>query len=202
MISPTAEQQMAANLEHLSVALVVDDDRVMVNSIARALTKSGVGEVRRAQGLSEARAQLDESVELLVCDLCLGADSGLELFALANRLPVPPAMLAITGHAPRELVFELACSGVSAFMEKPFTPDQFEQRVSSISTRAPQLLARLARAYVGVYGVREAQRLVRHAMFHEALERTQGNRHAAARLLQVDRRAVQLMAALLGRERN
>jgi DNA-binding NtrC family response regulator len=193
---------MVANLGHLSVALVVDDERPMLNTVARALTLGGVGEVRRAQSLSEARRLLDESVELLICDLCLGEESGLELFALANRLPAPPATLAITGHASRELVFDLAYLGVSAFLEKPFTPDQFEQRVLGITHSAPQLLARLARAYVGVYGVREAQRLVRHAMFHEALERTNGNRHAAARLLQVDRRAVQLMAAQLGRESN
>lgn len=193
---------MGVNLDHLSVALVVDDDKGMLNSVVRALSRAGVREVRCATSLSEAREQLDESVDLLVCDLCLGEDSGLELFAAANRLPVPPATLAMTGHASREVVFDLAYSGVSAFLEKPFSPDEFERRVSSISTSAPQLLARLARAYVGVHGVREAQRMVRHAMFQEALERTQGNRHAAARLLQVDRRAVQLMAALLGRESN
>ena len=96
-------------------------------------------------------------------------------------------------------MFDLAYSGVGAFLEKPFTPEALEQRITHISTGAP-FLARLARAYVGVYGVLEAQRLVRHAMFQEALERTQGNRHAAARLLQVDRRAVQLMAAQLGCE--
>jgi DNA-binding NtrC family response regulator len=190
---------MGANLGHLSVGLVVDDDRIMLNSVVRTLSKAGVAEVRRAHCLSEAREQLDESVELVVCDLCLGEESGLELFALAGRLPVPPATLAMTGNASRGVVFDLAYSGVGAFLEKPFTPSELEERIAHISSSAP-ILARLARAYVGVCGVLEAQRLVRHAMFREALERTQGNRHAAARLLQVDRRAVQLMAAQLGCE--
>jgi DNA-binding NtrC family response regulator len=193
-------QNTAANRTSFRVALVVDDDAALLNAVARTLSRSGIPEVRRAHDLSEARAHLDESVDLLVCDLCLGRDSGVEVFALAARLTAPPAMIAMTGHAARSVVFDLACSGVLAFLEKPFTPADLEQRIADVATMAPQLLRRLARAYVGRYGAREAQRLVRYAMFQEALERTEGNRHAAARLLGVDRRAVQLMAAELARE--
>ena len=38
---------MRANLGHLSVGLVVDDDSLMLKSVARALSKAGVGEVRQ-----------------------------------------------------------------------------------------------------------------------------------------------------------
>jgi len=51
-----------------------------------------------------------------------------------------------------------------------------------------------ARRSVGSVNVVDAQRLVRCAMFAAALERTSGNRHAAARLLGVDRRYVTRMA--------
>ena len=51
-----------------------------------------------------------------------------------------------------------------------------------------------ARRSVGSVNVVDAQRLVRCAMFAAALERTSGNRHAAARLLGVDRRYVTKMA--------
>jgi DNA-binding NtrC family response regulator len=40
----------------------------------------------------------------------------------------------------------------------------------------------------GYVGVKEAQKALRIEMFREALRRVNGNRHAAARLLQVDRR--------------
>ena len=193
----SSEAEMAANFTQFSTALVVEDDTPVLNTVARELSRLGVAEVRRASGLNEAREQLDQSVNLLISDLCLGQESGLEVFALASRLPAPPAMVAMTGQAARSVVFELACSGVLAFLEKPFTPRDLEQCIADMSSTAPQLLVRLARAYVGLYGAREAQRLVRNAMFHEALERTDGNRHAAARLLGVDRRAVQLMAAQL-----
>jgi DNA-binding NtrC family response regulator len=54
-------------------------------------------------------------------------------------------------------------------------------------------LVAAARRAVGTIGLVEAQRLVRRAMFAEALERASGNRHAVARLLDVDRRYVTRM---------
>src|SRR5690606_8743851 len=56
----------------------------------------------------------------------------------------------------------------------------------------PSALDRMAAAHLGRYGLKDAQHVVRRSMIAEALGRTNGNRHAAARLLRVDRRAVQL----------
>lgn len=53
-----------------------------------------------------------------------------------------------------------------------------------------EMLASAARFNTGFVGVKEAQRTVRTEMFREALRKTGGNRHAAARVLGVDRRYV------------
>src|SRR5262245_6266146 len=110
---------MGPNSRRLSVALVVDDDPAVLSAVARAVSRVGIAEIRRAAQLSEAREQLDEAVDLIVCDLCLGEENGVELFSWATRLPVPPVMIAMTGLASRSVVFELACAGVIAFLEKP-----------------------------------------------------------------------------------
>lgn len=176
-----------------SLALVVDDEPLMVSSVARTLKAHGVREVRGASTVAEARELLTDEVDLVLCDLCLGGMRGHEVFRLASALARPPTMIAISGQASRTEVFELMCWGVSAYLEKPFTPDQLAQCLSS-AVEAAGPLTRVARAHVGRFGAREAQQMVKLTMFHEALERTRGNRHAAARLLRVDRRIVQLMA--------
>ena len=53
-----------------------------------------------------------------------------------------------------------------------------------------QTIAAVARTILGRVGVKEAQKAVRVEMFREALRLVGGNRHAAARLLRVDRRYV------------
>jgi hypothetical protein len=62
----------------------------------------------------------------------------------------------------------------------------------------PSTLQRVAASQLGRYGLKDAQQFVRRAMLQEALDRTGGNRHATARLLRVDRRAVQLALKELG----
>lgn len=176
-----------------SVALVVDDEPLIVSAVARTLKALGVENVRTATTVAEAREQLRDDVDLLLCDLCLGGMRGHEVFRFASALAKPPTMIAISGQASRTEVFELMCWGVSGYLEKPFTPAQLAECLAA-SGEPVGPLARVARAHVGRFGAREAQQMVKLTMFHEALERTRGNRHAAARLLRVDRRIVQLMA--------
>jgi DNA-binding NtrC family response regulator len=53
-----------------------------------------------------------------------------------------------------------------------------------------EALLAVAQQCVGRLGVKEAQKALRAAMFREALRQHSGNRHAAARALQIDRRYV------------
>jgi|GEM_PF-6839753 len=57
---------------------------------------------------------------------------------------------------------------------------------------------RIAKMLVGAVGLREAVLLLRGAMLEEALARGNGSRHAAARLLGVNRKAIQRLIADLG----
>jgi DNA-binding response OmpR family regulator len=81
---------------------------------------------------------------------------------------------------------------LSAFRSDPNTFDseaELEQESGDEETDSEPLLA-AARQMVGSLGLTDAQRLVRRAMAKEALTRFDGNRHAVARTLQVDRRYV------------
>ncbi len=179
-----------------SVALVVDDEPIMIRSLTRALRALDVTGVRIAHSVEEAHAQLTDEVDLVLCDLCLNDRRGHDVFAAASTLAKPPTMIAISGRAARAEVFDLMCWGVSGYLEKPFNLEDLRACLTQ-AARAATPLARVARAQVGRFGAREAQQVVKLTMFQEALDRTRGNRHAAARLLRVDRRIVQLMASEL-----
>jgi len=174
-------------------ALVVDDDNTFLNTLCRQLKRCGVVRVERTQSLAQARELLTEEVDLLITDLCLAGNSGERLIREARQMIEPPTVIAISGAASRQQVFDLSADGVTAFLEKPFTVPQLRECLSRASD-ASRVLTEVARTHVGKVGVREAQHLVRSTMYREALTLTDGNRRAAARLLKVDRRLVQLMA--------
>ncbi|HEX3853711.1 MAG TPA: hypothetical protein VHW01_22255 [Polyangiaceae bacterium] len=103
----------------------------------------------------------------------------------------PQPGLVVVGRPTDAEIFRLAgASVVSSFEElSAVSPD-----LSALETRRPTVAedALLIAAYrnTGCMGVKEAQKALRIEMFREALRRVDGNRHAAARLLQVNRRYV------------
>jgi DNA-binding NtrC family response regulator len=84
--------------------------------------------------------------------------------------------------ADAELHPALACAALAGFEH----PEQDERRLQA----ARDALLRAARENIGRCGVKEAQKMVRVEMFREAFRLENGNRHAVARLLEVDRRYV------------
>ncbi|HVW23984.1 MAG TPA: hypothetical protein VHC69_01360 [Polyangiaceae bacterium] len=101
--------------------------------------------------------------------------------------------LVLVGAPTRTDLFELARAGVEHYAEF-FTADTFRNAKARARASAEWQLRHAARANLGRLGVKTAQRLVRTEMFREALLAENGNRHAVARVLQVDRRYVLKMA--------
>jgi DNA-binding NtrC family response regulator len=99
--------------------------------------------------------------------------------------------LVVVGALTDTEMFRLAgVSVVSSLEELAVAAAEFSASDGQDSTVAETALLIAARHNTGCVGVKEAQRLLRIEMFREALKRVDGNRHAAARLLRVDRRYV------------
>jgi hypothetical protein len=125
-----------------------------------------------------------------------GADLGDFLTRLSS--PAPRPLIAICGRPPRADLFRLAAQGVDAYFEE-LDAVTFCAICSLCSTQPKELLQQAARASVGRFGLKEAQRLVRQEMLQAAIVATDDNRHAAARLLRVDRRYVVRMSKTIAR---
>jgi hypothetical protein len=99
--------------------------------------------------------------------------------------------VAVFGPTTARDVFRLGTTGVDHYFESLVVADLAGLGNRGRSSEA--LLRAAARRSVGELGVKEAQRLVRSEMFRTALVRTNGNRHATARALGVERSYVRKM---------
>jgi two-component system phosphate regulon response regulator OmpR len=127
--------------------LVVDDDARLRALLQRFLTEQGF-RVSTAENAAAARAALaDMAFDLLVLDVMMPGETGLELTAAlrAEGQEVPILMLTANG-APDDRIAGLE-QGVDDYLAKPFDPRELALRMRTILRRtapaptAPQNLA-------------------------------------------------------------
>jgi two-component system phosphate regulon response regulator OmpR len=133
--------------EDPSHILVVDDDARLRALLQRFLTEQGF-RVSTAENAATARAALaDIAFDLLVLDVMMPGETGLELTAAlrAEGQEVPILMLTANG-APDDRIAGLE-QGVDDYLAKPFDPRELALRIRTILRRAtpaptaPQSLA-------------------------------------------------------------
>ncbi len=104
--------------------LLVDDDEVFRETLARAFTRRGY-EVRMAgdaaEGLALARA---ESPEYAVVDLKMPGDSGLVLVRALAELDPQTRILVLTGFASVATAVEAIKLGATHYLAKPADVDE------------------------------------------------------------------------------
>ena len=127
--------------------LVVDDDARLRALLQRFLTEQGF-RVSTAENAATARAALaDMAFDLLVLDVMMPGETGLQLTAAlrAEGQEVPILMLTARG-APDDRIAGLE-QGVDDYLAKPFDPRELALRIRTILRRAapaptaPQSLA-------------------------------------------------------------
>jgi DNA-binding NtrC family response regulator len=79
---------------------------------------------------------------------------------------------------------------VTTYVDRPLNTEQVALQLETLRGSRNRL-EHAVRAAVGTTGMKDVQRMVRFTMCAEALDRVRGSRRAAARLLGVDRRAIQ-----------
>jgi len=109
----------------LPTLLIVDDERSTRDGLRSALEEEF--EVYTASGTREALAILkSEEIQLLLTDLRLGGDSGMDLLAAALALPVPPVAIMMTAYGSVDAAVEAMRRGAWHFVTKPLNLDEVE----------------------------------------------------------------------------
>ena len=107
------------------VLLIVDDEKGTRQTLAAALEDSY--EVFPAANAKGARAILDsEPVDLMLTDLRLGGESGMDLIDHARALPRPPQCIMMTAYGSPDTAAEAKRHGAYYFLNKPLNLDEVE----------------------------------------------------------------------------
>lgn len=104
--------------------LVVDDDRVLRERLARALSDRGY-EVRTAASREEAlRLASAEPPELAVVDLRIPDGSGLDVLRELKQLDPATKVVVLTGYGSIATAIEAVRSGATHYVPKPADADE------------------------------------------------------------------------------
>ncbi|MDP0490505.1 MAG: sigma-54 dependent transcriptional regulator [Verrucomicrobiota bacterium JB023] len=114
------------------ILLIVDDEKPTRDGLRMALDESFDTYV--AADLAQAREVLKaEKVDLLLTDLRLGAESGMDLLEEALRMPQPPVCLIMTAYGSVDTAVEAMRRGAFHFLTKPLNLDEVENLLKKAS---------------------------------------------------------------------
>jgi len=107
------------------ILLIVDDERATRDGLRSALEEEF--DVYTAAGNAEALAILKtEPIQLMLTDLRMGADSGMDLLEAALALPEPPVAIMMTAYGSVDTAVEAMRRGAWHFVTKPLNLDEVE----------------------------------------------------------------------------
>lgn len=117
--------------------LIVDDEKSTRDVLCTALEDDY--EVYPAANGKAARAILEsEPIDLLLTDLRLGGESGMDIIDDAQQLPAPPLCIMMTAYGSDAVAAEAKQHGAYYFLTKPLNLDEVELLLSRAS-RAREL---------------------------------------------------------------
>ena len=112
----------------LPALLIVEDERATREGLRSALEEEF--EVYTAAGASEALAIMkSEPIKLLLTDLRLGGDSGMDVLDAALALPEPPIAIMMTAYGSVDTAVEAMRRGAWHFVTKPLNLDEVEMQL-------------------------------------------------------------------------
>lgn len=115
-----------------ATVLVVDDAAATVEVLSRNLTAHGLRVVAAGDVAGARRSLRDHSVDLVVTDLKMPGESGLELVRYVRAAHPGVGVVMITGYPSIETAIEAVKSGAEEYLPKPFTDDELLTAVDRV----------------------------------------------------------------------
>jgi DNA-binding response OmpR family regulator len=109
--------------------LVVDDERAIRELVRRLLVSAGYDCATAGGSAEAAELMARKAFDLLLADLQLPGESGLDLLArVRDRHPNTAAIVMSGVHDP-QLADASRCLGASGYLVKPFSPEELQTEV-------------------------------------------------------------------------
>ena len=126
---------MGHEIDELKVLVVEDNlqQRTMIRMMCKEL---GISQVFTANDGKEALDFLgscDDLVDVVICDWKMPRMTGIELLQQLRTVDPDLPFLMLTGLANADSVIAARESGVSAYLRKPFSAEQLEQKIRALA---------------------------------------------------------------------
>ena len=116
----------------------MDDDEPVLKSCARALEEEPCAEiVQQKSGDHAARLLSTEAFDLLISDIRMPGESGLDLLELAHRQNPGLPVILMTGFPTDEMLQGCHALGAAACIMKPIRPEELLATVHQVLDRKP-----------------------------------------------------------------
>ena len=117
---------MTENADHKVRILVVDDDRIILDSLSEFLSLEGYG-VETATSFAEAMQVIHRRpVDLIICDINMPGGNGFELLHVVRDKWPETVVIMITGYGTIESAVEAIKMGAYDYLTKPIIDDELK----------------------------------------------------------------------------
>jgi CheY-like chemotaxis protein len=113
-------------MDKLHKVLVVDDDPAVRKSIDRVLSSKGYAVITAENGEEALRKLNEEKYDLVYTDIRMPGISGLEVAEHVKAQKAWTPVVIITGYGTDAAEARAKAAGVSAFVQKPLSPEMIE----------------------------------------------------------------------------
>ncbi len=121
--------------------LVIDDDAVIVQIVEQILKTMGFKDVqvtcfpKTGLDLIVDSFEADKPVDLVICDWMMPELSGIDLLRKIRDKDLKLAFVMLTANATVQAIKDASKLGVDAYIGKPFTADQVQQKIKAVANR-------------------------------------------------------------------
>jgi len=122
--------------------LVVDDEQDIREYLQDFLVAEGFDVTTLADPTEAIERIRDEVFHIVVLDLMMPKVSGLDLLAQIRAVDDDIAVIILTGYPSLETASASIAHEVSAYIHKPFTPDEFRDVIARIAKKKGLVLRR------------------------------------------------------------
>jgi two-component system chemotaxis response regulator CheY len=114
--------------------MTIDDSASVRKMVSYTLKGVGYGVVEAADGLEALDILGDTDVQVLVVDVNMPRMGGLEFVRKVRKIPnhVSTPVIMLTTESAEESIEEGKAAGASAWMVKPFSPEQLVEVVRKV----------------------------------------------------------------------
>jgi DNA-binding NtrC family response regulator len=103
--------------------LIIDDEAFIRENVDRVLREDGYRVLAAADGRTARELVTDEEIDLVLLDLNLGDEHGIEVLKELKRIDPDLLVIVITGYGSVETAVESLKLGAFHYMKKPFKAD-------------------------------------------------------------------------------